>query len=289
MEKVLPVKESERKKEVRMIQFRIDEERCIQCGECAEECPAGVIGMDAYPTMVNEDGCYRCQHCLAVCPTGAVSVLGRDPDASTLLAGNMPEPERLEVLIKGRRSVRRYSDKDLPSKLIDELLEIAAHAPTGVNAQSVLFTVVREGAVMNKLREEVMAQLVQLTADGKIPGGLVGQYIGLAVKAWQEEGRDILFRGAPHMLITSAPKDSPCPVQDTHIALTTFQLMAHARGVGTVWDGMVMMAISLWPGLVKRLGIPEDHLLGYAMVFGEPVVEYHRTVQRGPARVNVGL
>ena len=32
---------------------------------------------------------------------------------------------------------------------------------------------------------------------------------------------------------------------------------------------------------------PDDHMLNYAMVFGEPAVEYHRTVQRGAARVNV--
>jgi hypothetical protein len=50
---------------------------------------------------------------------------------------------------------------------------------------------------------------------------------------------------------------------------------------------MVMMAISLIPGLAARLGIPEDHSIGYAMIFGEPAVEYHRTVQRGPASVNV--
>jgi hypothetical protein len=50
---------------------------------------------------------------------------------------------------------------------------------------------------------------------------------------------------------------------------------------------MVMMALSLYPGLGTRLGIPEDHIVGYAMVFGEPEVEYHRTVQRGPARINV--
>jgi nitroreductase len=76
-------------------------------------------------------------------------------------------------------------------------------------------------------------------------------------------------------------------VQDTHIALTTFQLLAHARGVGTVWDGMFMMALAVCPELRTRLGIPEDHQLGYAIVFGEPAVEYHRTVQRGPALVNV--
>ncbi|KPJ99375.1 MAG: nitroreductase, partial [Desulfobacterales bacterium SG8_35] len=142
-----------------MIQFSIDEERCIQCGECAEDCPAGVISMDDYPQITDEDGCYRCQHCLAVCPTGAVSILGRDPDASTELAGNMPDAAGLATLIKGRRSVRRYSSRDLDPVLIDELLDIACHAPTGVNAQGVLFTVVREGRVMEGLRQEVMAEL----------------------------------------------------------------------------------------------------------------------------------
>jgi Fe-S-cluster-containing hydrogenase component 2 len=151
--------------------------------------------MDDYPRITNEDGCYRCQHCLAVCPTGAVSILGRDPDASTELAGNMPDAAGLETLIKGRRSVRRYSGRDLNPALIDELLDIACHAPTGVNAQAVLFTVVREGAVMKALREEVMAQLTKLQAAGKLPEGLVAQYIGGAVKAWQEESKDMVCHG----------------------------------------------------------------------------------------------
>lgn len=270
-----------------MIQFHINEELCIQCGECAEDCPAGVISMEDYPKATNEDACFSCQHCLAVCPTGALSIFGISPDASTMLEGNMPDPARVETLIKGRRSVRRYSKNDLDQKLIDELLNIAWHGPTGVNAQSVLFTVVRESSVMHKLRAEVMEQLAKLKEEGKLPPGFAGQYLGGAVKAWQKDGTDIIFRGAPHLLVTSAPKDAPCPVQDTHIALTTFQLMAHARGVGTVWDGMFMMALSVIPDLAARLGIPEDHYIGYAMAFGEPSVVYHRTVQRGSARVNV--
>lgn len=270
-----------------MIEFRIDEKRCIQCGECAADCPAGVIVLDDYPEITDEKGCIQCQHCLAICPTGAVSILGKDPDASLPLADNLPEPDRLATLIKGRRTVRRYKDRDLEPELIDELLEVACHAPTGVNARGVLFTVVRQRSVMQKLREEIIARLVKLKEVGKLPEGFVGQYLGYTVKAWQDDGKDILFRGAPHLLITSAPKFAPCPVQDTHIALTTFQLIAHARGVGTVWDGIFMMALSQLPDLAARLGIPENHIVGYAMAFGEPAVEYQRTVQRGPALVNV--
>lgn len=270
-----------------MIQFRIDKERCTQCGECEVECPAGVISMADYPTITNEEGCYRCQHCLAVCPTAAVSVLGIDPDGCTPLPDTKLDPAKLETLIKGRRSVRRYSDKDLPAEQIDELLTISCHAPTGINAQEVLFTVIKQGSIMKDLREEVLAQLAKLKDAGKLLEGRMGQYLGFAVKAWHEESKDIVFRGAPHLLITSAPKDAPCPVQDTHIALTTFQLMAQARGVGTVWDGIFMSVLSLLPGLPARLGIPEDHIVGHAMVFGEPAVTFHRTVQRGPAKMNV--
>ena len=37
---------------------------------------------------------------------------------------------------------------------------------------------------------------------------------------------------------------------------------------------------------IEKLGIPEDHHIGYMMVFGKPAIKYHRTVQRGDAQVN---
>lgn len=270
-----------------LFNFRVDAERCTQCGECAAECPMGVITMDGMPKFNEEGGCIGCQHCLAVCPTGALSILGRNPDESQLLAGAFPTPEQMTALIKGRRSVRRYRNEEVNAALIDALLAVADHAPTGVNAQGVLFTVVKQRAVMDGLRREVMDRLEKLKNSGGLPEGLAGRYLGGAVKLWKQEGRDLIFRGAPHLLITSAPKTSPCAAQDALIAMTTFQMIAHVHGLGTVWDGRFMMLLPLCPDLAGRLGIPDEHVMGYAMAFGWPAVEYYRTVQRGPALVNV--
>jgi nitroreductase/NAD-dependent dihydropyrimidine dehydrogenase PreA subunit len=269
-----------------MIDFRIDKDTCIQCGECAADCPAGIIAMADFPEMVDEARCYRCQHCYAVCPTGAVSILGLTPESDGP-ARNLPSPAQVADLVTWRRSVRRYLDENIAPDVIDELVETACHAPTGVNAQGVVFTVVRDKAFMDGLRRETMDRLGALADAGKLPEGLVSQYLGWALKAWRTERRDAIFRGAPHMLMTSTPAGVPCPVQDAHIALATFELLASAHGLGTLWDGMFMMALAVCPELRQTLRIPADHALGYALLFGRPAVQYHRPVRRGPAKVNM--
>ena len=63
--------------------------------------------------------------------------------------------------------------------------------------------------------------------------------------------------------------------------------LAQASGIGAVWCGLVKFVISdLLPELRGHLGIPDDHVVGYAMAFGYPAVQYARTVQRGPADVH---
>jgi nitroreductase/NAD-dependent dihydropyrimidine dehydrogenase PreA subunit len=268
-----------------MLELAIDRERCIQCGECVADCPAGVLTLDGHPVAVEESRCIGCQHCLAVCPTAALSVHGVDPDLCTPLESNLPDPARLATLIMGRRSVRRYMDEEVAPRVIDELLEIARHGPTGVNAQQVLFTVVAERKVTEAFREEIYDRLAAVV--DRESGEYMMRFLSRAVKVRRESGQDVILRNAPHMVLTSAPSRVPTPVQDCLIALTTFDLMAQAMGLGTVWNGMLYWVVNdLLPDLKARLSIPEDHVLGYAMSFGRPAVHYLRTVRRGPARLN---
>jgi nitroreductase/NAD-dependent dihydropyrimidine dehydrogenase PreA subunit len=272
-----------------MLQFVVNKPACTRCGECIFDCPSRIIGVgdDAYPAIPaeKESSCIKCEHCLSVCPTGAISILGYQPVESLPLEGKFPHPDELETLIKGRRSVRRYREENVDPELMQRLLDVAWHAPTGVNARQVRFTVIDDREKLALLRDEVMAGLVRLSSENRIPKSMA--YFSRFVKVWERQKLDLIFRNAPHLLIASAPKSVACPKEDCMISLAYFELFAQANGVGTVWNGLVKWAIDdLLPETKSRLGIPEDHLFGYAMTFGIPAVRYARTVQHTPALIN---
>ena len=271
-----------------MLDFIVDEQVCTRCGECVADCPARIIAMqEGVPEIApdKEASCYRCLHCLAVCPTGAVSILGVTPVSCKPLAGTFPEPDKLEALIRGRRSVRRYKPENLEPQLLQRLLDVAWQAPTGVNSRDVLFTVVDDRDKLVRLRAEVMAGLGGLVRENRLPEGM--EFFANFVKLWEEKGVDILFRDAPHLLIATAPRSAASPVPDCLIALSYFELFAQSLGVGTLWNGLVKWGLfEILPDMRQRLGIPDEHVIGYAMSFGKPAVRFARSVQHGQAAIN---
>ena len=263
-----------------MLNFLIDENLCTQCGACRDDCIARIIQLDgANPFILLEDEakCYHCLHCLAICPTGALSIDGVKPDDCSPLAGNLPSPGTMATLIRGRRSVRQYAQEDLPATVIHELLQTAWQAPTGVNSRQVRFTVLDTQKQMHAFRDEVMVELAELVRTNRLAERF--EMVAKFVQVWQESKLDIIFRDAPHLVVASAPKSIPTPVPDCLIALTNFDLYAQSSQIGTVWAGFVYLILQeLLPHLRNKLEIPEDHLIGYAILFGKPAVQYERTV-----------
>lgn len=245
------------------------------------------ISMDGdYPAFAEgrAEMCIDCQHCLAVCPTAALSICGKNPDDSAAVDG-LPSAEQVETLIRARRSTRKYSDEPVDKAVIDDMLATLAYAPTGVNRRTTLFSVVDDKAVMQRLREATYTALRKAMDNGGMPEGL--EFFADFLALWEDKGIDVLFRGAPHLLVTSAPRGGPSGPTDCVIALSYFELLAASKGLGTVWDGLAKWAMTtIAPGLQKLLGIPEDHDLGYIMAFGNPAIHYARAVQRDQDKVH---
>lgn len=256
----------------------IDKEKCINCGMCIEDCIAGALEFDENKVPRFAEGgearCIECQHCLAVCPMGAVSVLNKNPDNSDKVQEH--NPEQVLNLIKSRRSIRQYKSENVPAETIEKLKNMLNWSPTGCNFHKLHFAFVEDRAVMDKIRSYVNEKLVKILTSsplGKIAGKFA-HYKDALVK-----GEDVIFRGAPHMVVVSVPVNAPCANIDPVIALSYFELYAQSLGVGTCWCGFAEICMQLFPEIACAIHVPDGYKVSYVMLFGLPDVKYSRTTQ----------
>lgn len=263
---------------------------CTRCGACVADCPGSVLTMaeDAKPIAAEPDNCIDCQHCMAICPVAALTINGVGPaDAQAFTSADLPSAEKLDLLLRARRSCRHYEDEPVSRELIAELLATTAHAPTGCNRQGLSFHVISGADRMKTFTDDAMAGLVALANQDKLPPTME-LFRGIAER-WTTTGQSRIFRGAPHLLVVSAAADTPCAQEDPAIALSYFELLAQTHGLGTTWCGLAKVLLELLPGFKQTLGIPDDASYYYPMLFGWPARSYPRTVQRRSAATIVEI
>ncbi len=262
-----------------MHDFGVDKDLCVRCKECVRVCAwaAIEIGGEGIPihSPSRESLCIACQQCLAVCPTGALFICGVDPKGC-VKSSQMPDISAVEALVRLRRSARFFKKEPVKRELLDRLIAIAANAPTGTNSRMLRYTIV-EGGALERFREAVYGRIEELEGKGLIPEKL--WYLKLMAKAWRQ-GRDVIFRDAPHLLLVSSGREATTPFEDGIISLATFDLVAQSAGVGTLWLGFAAFIMELAPDLGQALGIGAEREICYAMLAGVPDVTFRRGVKR---------
>jgi nitroreductase len=66
------------------------------------------------------------------------------------------------TLARGRRSIRKYEDKDIPNHEIEELIQIAVTAPSGCNSQCWRFVAVKDRAVIKQIETAVVDKIDEI-------------------------------------------------------------------------------------------------------------------------------
>jgi nitroreductase/NAD-dependent dihydropyrimidine dehydrogenase PreA subunit len=264
-----------------MALITIDQQKCTRCGLCTKACPVGIIVLqDEFPSTVAkiEKGCITCGHCVAVCPSAALSHCRMTPEqCSELKTGWRLSPEQLEQLIKGRRSIRSYQQKPVDRAVLEQLLDMARYAPSGMNTQSVHWLVITDAQEVQRLSFLVIEWLRQLQAQGvRLGRGMV--------KAW-EMGQDPVLRKAPHLIVAHGAANDAAVGASATIALATLELAALSFGLGTCWAGFLHQAVHSSAGVAMALDLPPGHRMIGGLLIGYPELEYARVPARKPAAV----
>jgi nitroreductase len=148
--------------------------------------------------------------------------------------------ETLKAILT-RRSIRKYSEKNIPEEYYEILLKAAMHAPTARNRQPWHFIIISDRAILKKLADTCPSwRMLEEAANAIVVCG------------------DLNLEDAESFII-----------QDCSAATQNILLAAHELGLGTVWLGVHPREDRLKP-LIEILHIPE-HILPVSMVsIGKP-------------------
>lgn len=279
----------------------INRDTCKSCGQCARICPAEVLTMDDGSVRISGDsnfGCIACGHCMMVCPEGCVAVTGRGISPEDLL----PLPAReeratadgLAALMRARRSVRRFSKREVEPELLKRVVEMAATAPMGIPPWDV-------GCVSVCGRDKVQGLAAEIAKgyEGflKIFRPWVLSVMRLFVRRAtyeqfryfirplavhyvkaHREGRDAVFWDAPALLIFHhSPYADPA---DATIACTYAMLAAESLGLGNTIIAGAPPILQRNKALCQKLGIPAGNTPAISLILGHPASEFKRAVRR---------
>ncbi len=263
--------------------LKIDKKLCVGCMKCVKDCIAGVLENGGGTPRVAQGGadrCIHCRHCMMICPNGALSIDGVAPDRC-IPAEKIPSPESELALMRQRRSIRNYQQKNVSPETVNALLDAMRYVPTGVNCRGLFFSVIDDKVRMDSFRTRLNGKVLALF-DGD-PSAK--QRFAHLVPVYEriKAGGDPVFRTAPHALFVSVRSDSACLKVDPFIALSYFELLAQTHGVGTCWCGWLYLVLTqLVPEMIPELGIPKGYELSYSMLFGYPAVGYARSGSPAP-------
>lgn len=167
-------------------------------------------------------------------------------------------------IIKTRRCVREYLDKDVPDEDISFLIDCAGYAPSGLNMQPWAFLVIKNKDKILQLSETCKKSMIPLLEDMKYTSKSAAEYLSFL----KQKGSDMFF-GAPVLVIILGNRNAPTAVYDCAMAAQTMMLAAQSIGLGSCWIGAAQRSL-MDEKLLRGLGAPEGYIHVAPLIFGYP-------------------
>ena len=152
--------------------------------------------------------------------------------------------ETMKTILE-RRSVRNFTSEPISDKILNDLVNAALHAPSGMCRKTWKFTVITNLEIIKKLAETIKKVLNREVYDMYSPVAII---------------------------IPSNERDSAWGKEDNACALQNIFLAAHSYGVGSVWINQ-LSNICDEPeirNILNELEIPNNHVVYGLAALGYP-------------------
>jgi nitroreductase len=161
----------------------------------------------------------------------------------------------LDACIRGRRSVRAYTDEPVSKEQMEAVLEAGVWAPTGMNRQPWRFMVIEDRQTIKFISDETKKAVAEMMPDmAEAMGGK----------------DDVICYGAPALIFVCAESDKTwgqVSLLDSVLAAQNMFLKAYELGLGTCYMGFIGF---LKPGVLSKAGVPAGHELMVPFIIGHP-------------------
>lgn len=153
--------------------------------------------------------------------------------------------------ILSRRSIRKFTEQEIPRPVLNMILKAGYHAPSGHNMQTWRFTVLT--------KQEDIQELKELTRQTAIQNQVY--FYG--------------FENPQAIILISNEDRNRDGCQDASCAAENIMLAAASYGIGSVWLNPLKTLRGKEPvkSLLDRYGIPAGHTVWAAVALGYPVSE----------------
>jgi nitroreductase len=178
----------------------------------------------------------------------------------------------LNEAITGRRAVREFTTETVDDSSVTHLIDAAIQAPSAMNEQPWIFTVLRNQKILNQISEASKALLLK------------DMSASLNSDQFQSQLKDPdfqIFYHAPVLILISANSDGPEIIEDCSLAAENLMLTASASGLGTCWIGLAQKFLNSLDGK-RLLGTHPESVSVAPIIIGHPKSSTPAVIRKKP-------
>ncbi len=184
----------------------------------------------------------------------------------------------LDRAIYSRRAVREYTPEPLDDFTLRQLIEAAVQAPSAVNEQPWIFSVVRDPRVLARISQAAKAHVLAASSALELPGDL---HARLA-----DPDFDILYH-APVLVVISSTRQTRWSSVDCALAAENLMLAARDAGLGSCWIGLAQDWLGTSEGRAT-IGLGDNSVPVAPIILGHPQSQPTPVGRREPEIIWIG-